>query len=200
MARRKQQQKYSDRELLELFVEHVDKLKGNSLIREGRLKRVSFMSMYEEGKDSWYELRDVNGDLIDMERFEALIVSFRLFYMEGGDTNIRKICDVAYQYITRERREAVANFRQSWNVALKEDTHLRSASGGFESIDTVLRNYLNGEIFHSDKEKRDFVKRWGEPLVGETVFIINFLRPLIIWFGDFVSEGLQNDWFDFSDR
>lgn len=200
MARRKQQEKYSDRELLELFVEHVDKLKRNSLIREGRLKRVSFMSMYEEGKGSWYELRDVNGDLIDMERFEALVVTFRLFYMEGGDTNIRKICDVAYKCIASERRETVANFRQSWNVALNEDTHLMSASGGFESIDTVLRNYLNGKVFHSDKEKRNFVKRWGEPLVGETVFIINFLRPLIIWFGDFVTEGLQKDWFDFSDR
>lgn len=197
MARRKKEEKYSDKELLELFVERVEKLKRNSLISEGKLKRVKFRMAYEDGKGTWFELLDVNDEPINTESLDSLLATFRHMYMQSGNTNFRKIAGIARQHSSSEHVPAIDAFNGNWSKALREETSLLSDDDQPEKVSTILENYLNGELFHDDKSKRDFVLKWGDVLVGEVLFVVNFLRFHIIGFGDFIAEGLANGWFDF---
>lgn len=189
---------YSNFERVELFLERVEKLKNNSLIRDEKLKRVSFWSKYDEEKGHWFELLGTNNEPINMESFEALIATFRLIYMQKEPTHIEKVYTVVYDSIQLDKRHKVQSFKQNWQRALEENSHLVAEGGEFIKLDDVLKNWLYGELFHSDKRKRKFVKKWGKPLEAEVVFIINFLCPYIFWLGDFIQDGLDKNLFKFS--
>lgn len=187
---------YSDQEQLELFLECVQELKNNSLIQQEKLKRVSFLSKYDEKLGHWYELLDVNNDPLNLESFNFLIMTFRLMYMDGEPTNIRTIRNIVRQYTPMDRLEWVDNFGRKWNNALQEESHIVNEEGGFLKLDKVLDNWFYGKRFHSDKEKRDFVKHWGKPLEAEVVFIINYLCVLVFDLGDFVVQALEEKWLE----
>jgi hypothetical protein len=182
---------YSDYERVELFLERVNKLKNNSLVREGKLKRVSSWSKFDEATGYRHELLDIDDKPLDMESFEALVAAFRLIYMEKEPTYIEKIYTIVYDALPSHERLNIQYFWQNWQQALEEDSHLSAEDGNFIKLDKVLKNWLYGELFHSDKDKREFVKKWGKTLEAEAVFIINFLCHYVFWLGSFVEEAMD---------
>jgi hypothetical protein len=185
---------YSDYERIELFLERVEKLKNNSLNSEGKLKRISSLSKFDEEKGHWHEILGADNQPINMESFEALVAAFRLVYMDKEPTFIEYVYDVVYTSLDPAHHHKIQHFKDNWQRALDEDSHFVAEDGGYIKLDKVLKNWLYGELFHSDKAKREFVKRWGKPLEGEVVMIINFLSHYIFQFKDFIIQALDQKW------
>lgn len=190
---------YSNLERIELFSENVNKLKHNSLIRNDKLKVVSFQIKYNEEMGHWFELLGTNDEPINVESFTALVVTFRQIYMKTEVIHIEKVYDAVYDSLQPDQRHKVQYFKENWQRALEEDSHLVAEDGGFLKLDDVLKNWLYGGLIHSnDKSKRELVNKWGKPLEAEVVFIVNFLCHYVFWLAEFVQDGLDRNSFNFS--
>lgn len=183
--------RYSDRERVELFLERAEKLRSNSLFRLGKMETVRFMSNYEEHKGSWYELLDAHNEPLDMEDFEAFATTFRLFYMTREPTYIEKICDAVVRSLPATHHHKIKYFKENWRRALQEQSHIAADNGASMPLHEVLDKWLYGEVFHSDRDKRKFVKSWGMRLEAEVVFIVKFLCNFIFWLEDFIRKGMD---------
>lgn len=192
---RKQKHNYSDRELIELFVERVEKLRNNSLIREGRLERLTF-DFFSDPEDRRFEILDASGVPLNSESFDSLVMAFRLMYLPDEPTNMRTVRKVLRSHCPPERLQTLETFGKNWNRALEEHTHLHQANGKFVTLDELLKNYLHGVMFHSDKEKREFLNKWGRFSQAQFVFAVNFLLPYIFWLGDIAKQALEQQWME----
>jgi len=191
--------RYSDRERVELFLERAEKLRNNSLIRLGRMKAVRFMSNYEEHKGAWFDLLGARNEPLNMESFEALVATFRLIYMKKEPTHIEKVYDAVVRSLPAAHYYEIEHFKENWQRALQESSHFAAGDGDFIPLDEVLNNWLYGEVFHSDKDKRKFVKVWGKHLEAEVVFIVNFLCRYNFWLEDYFRERIDERMFRFID-
>lgn len=188
---------YTPSEKVQLFLECVEKLKANSLIREDKLKRVTSLNTFDEFNGWKFELLDANREPVNMESFTALATTFRQIYMKKEPSYILEVYSHVCDAIQIDQRQRIQAFGHNWELALQEDTRLIGDDGTFIKVDEALRNWLYGGAFHTDKSERDFTKKWGIHLEAEIVFIVNFLCQMIFWFDGFLRDGLKKKLFNF---
>lgn len=185
--------RFTRHEQLVEFVRLVEKMRQNSLIRDGRLQKVK--ANFKLSKDGVIlAIIDAAGAELDMERFDALCMNFRQTIMEKEAINVKAILKTLLACSPYNQREKIETAQLNWETALTSDSNLMKNDTEFFSLQEILDYQFYGGKFHTDKEKSEFVRLWGDLLTAEFVMIVHYLINWILQIGILAKTAIDDKW------
>lgn len=194
------QAKYSDKDILDLFVETANNLLSTRLVKSRQLFSYSTTIKWDEKLG----LEQKAGE-IDEDDLRSFLVVFRPFTSEKEPQYFYKTYNIAFKLLKPEHhteKQRIAQAREGWAKGMKRVNGIKINILGQEfSPEYVLDLFINGHYFHSDPELRLQLRELSKlPIRLDKMSFIMTLQDLthvIKWTGNFVAYGLNNYWFEF---
>lgn len=147
---------YTDREVLEMFVEAADELSGSSFADQVRKGVRVGLLLVPEGIET-----RVAGP--EHEATKAFLLTLRLFGQDNDVTSLRNMADrVQALTVSQPPKARFLKSRDSINAFLDSPLHVPVPDTDADTKRKVFETFLYGIYAHTAEEHRRRVKRWRE--------------------------------------
>ncbi len=145
---------YSDREVLEIFIETVEELQASAFAKQikGGIR---------------VGLKATNGAIItelagpDREAIKAFLLTLRFFCQNNEETSLRNmVMRVAKLDVDRGLREEFITSRDNFNASLDGPLAVRVNGVGADKKRDLFESFLYGIYAHANPDHRRRVKSW----------------------------------------
>lgn len=147
---------YTDREVLEMFIESADELSGSTFadqVRKG--VRVRFL-LAPEGIET-----TVAGP--EHESTKAFLLTLRLFGQDNDETSLRNMATrVQALAVSQAPKDRFLKSRDNFNAFLDSPLHVQVPDKDADMKRKIFEAFLYGIYAHTAEQHRRTVKRWRE--------------------------------------
>lgn len=156
---------------LALFKKQAAKLRGN----RDFFKNLSYSLHYKQGEG----IKTHFTSRPDDKSVKAVLLDLRPFLLDKENVNFYKICNLLFTNVSDpDLKEKVANSREIWSALLERKS--KGAVGGIRlkigAKDVLseenLNNWLYGEYFHLDSDKRKILEQMSLTPMGGLSFLL----------------------------
>lgn len=185
-----------EKDRLILFLERVNELKENKLIREG----------YESGfKVKW----TAESGVLDFEftqpeevHFRSLLIDLRQFLLKKEPIYVSRIYNICKRAIRKPQHiEFIEKSRRYFDESIKSSAIRLNFDGKQFTPDIIWDEFINGVYFHNDSEKRESIKRLlphEQNIVKNELYgFVNACIKHITYLGKIIEHSFSHDDFEF---
>lgn len=193
MTRRKRPRQLSDDETLRRFVQHVAALRERPYLFGG-LQEFTFQIKTDPAtKRVSSTIREG-----DREQLRSFLAAFRKLHANDEPANMPRTLNVALRNVNSghcDLRERLTQIRASWNHTGGVGFIQMKQQGVTLTPAVCFDLWLNGEVFHSDEEKRELLERLRSAAVPSVtiqfLWSLQYLVALALLAEKTISEGLS---------
>jgi hypothetical protein len=183
--------------LVDLFLKRYEEMWATRVIQKGFKVSLSFHSDFDKNQTEINLIQPENED------FRAFLTYFRKFIATESDFNLYRIYDVCQLHLTD------SDFRKRLASSRKDFAQIRLQSGGvileignkIRTSEEIADIWINGEIFHDDPDKTEFLESLDVYFYNECRFVflcfVQETSKLIQYVANQVYEARKQNLFDF---
>jgi hypothetical protein len=180
-AKSKKGSSYSDREVLEIFVESVDELLSSDFSSEIKAGvRVGLLAGPDGGIVT--KCKGPRRDAI-----KAFLLTLRFFCQDNEPTSLRRMADrLSGLRVGEELKKKFLESRKNFNRSLDSTPHVPVHGVGADTKRDIFKAFLYGVFAHANPRHRKKVKHWeGKPYYADleaqfSVILGSFLAALSV--------------------
>jgi len=180
-----------DLEAIRMFLERVQRVEGNSIVRQqvGSQLQVS----WRQGEPLRFQSTEPNE-----ESLGALLLVLRPLVVLGESINLGAIFDIGERRLrTDDHRRALREGREAWRIAQRKGMLALRINERDLSPEYVMRLWINGYYFHAEPALEAELRGMAGPgrTLSKHVFLDYIYRALecVIWTASVLQDAIDRD-------